>query len=121
MDSTDSVINSRLSVSEAETGQTMGSTNAGISSELGTSQVQSHESSVSPGSPTPAEAESRDIVSEPHLSAPTPPPTALRTEVLEHAYWAEFDEDTTTPEEDELKEIEGADTDYSADDRRCKP
>lgn len=35
----------------------------------------------------------------------------------EHAYWAEFEEDTTLPDEEELKEIDGADADYSACDR----
>lgn len=104
MDPTDSVINPRLSVSETETEATR--------------PVRSPEIPVSPGSPTPIESEPVDAVSEPHLPAPTPPPTAPHTEVLEHAYWAEFEEDTTTPEEDELKEIDGADADYSASDRR---
>ncbi|KAJ5104302.1 hypothetical protein NUU61_001649 [Penicillium alfredii] len=36
------------------------------------------------------------------------------TEPLEHAYWAEFEEDPSTPDEEEIKEIEGTDGDYSA-------
>ncbi|KAJ5775021.1 uncharacterized protein N7511_000032 [Penicillium nucicola] len=35
---------------------------------------------------------------------------------IEHAYWAEYEEDTTIPDEDEMKEIEGGDSDYSAGD-----
>lgn len=46
------------------------------------------------------------------------PPT--REAEVEHAYWAEFEEDTTTPDEEELKEIEGAEADYSARDRMCQ-
>lgn len=52
---------------------------------------------------------------------PTPLPTVEPGEVIEHAYWAEFEEDTTTPGEEELKEIEGADADYSARDREFYP
>ena len=55
---------------------------------------------------------------EPHPRAPTPPSTIEPAEEIEHAYWAEFEEDTTTPDEEELKEIDAADADYSARDRR---
>ncbi|KAJ5563129.1 Zinc finger RING-type [Penicillium sp. DV-2018c] len=37
---------------------------------------------------------------------------------LQHAYWAEYEDDTTTPDEDELKEIEGGGSDYSACDHK---
>jgi hypothetical protein len=54
-------------------------------------------------------------------SDPSPPPTQptpiIPTEEIEHAYWAEYEEDTTTPDEDEMKEINGGDSDYSASDR----
>lgn len=53
--------------------------------------------------------------------APTPPPTVAPNEEIEHAYWAEFEEDTTTPDEEELKEIDGADADYSACDCEFDP
>ena len=53
-------------------------------------------------------------------SAPQPAPI-LPSEELEHAYWAEYEEDTTVPDEDEMKEIEGGDSDYSASDRKCQP
>jgi hypothetical protein len=50
-----------------------------------------------------------------------PPPTVESGEEIEHAYWAEFEEDTTTPDEEELREIDGADADYSACDREFCP
>lgn len=50
-------------------------------------------------------------------SPPNPPSTSVTSEELEHAYWAEYEEDTTTPDEDETKEIDGGDSDYSASDR----
>jgi hypothetical protein len=56
---------------------------------------------------------------EPSPRAPTPPSTR-ETEETEHAYWAELQEDTSTPDEEELKEIDGAEADYSACDRRCQ-
>ena len=37
----------------------------------------------------------------------------------EHAYWADIEEDTSTPDEAELKEIEAAQGDYSAKECRC--
>lgn len=46
-------------------------------------------------------------------------PTVEPVEGIEHAYWAEYEEDTSTPSEEELKEMEGADADYSACDREC--
>lgn len=49
-------------------------------------------------------------------AAPIPP-----SEELEHAYWAEYEEDTTVPDEDEMKEIVSGDSDYSASDRTCPP
>ncbi|KAJ5981047.1 Zinc finger RING-type [Penicillium waksmanii] len=49
-----------------------------------------------------------------HPRAPTPPPTAQPGEEIENAYWADIEEDTTTPGQDELKEIDGAEADYSA-------
>jgi hypothetical protein len=56
-----------------------------------------------------------------HPRAPTPPPTAQPAEEIEHAYWADIEEDTTTPGEEELKEIDGAEADYSACDCRFSP
>lgn len=53
-------------------------------------------------------------------SAPQPAPI-LPSQELEHAYWAEYEEDTTVPDDDEMKEIEGGGSDYSASDRRCQP
>ncbi|KAJ5803717.1 uncharacterized protein N7518_000020 [Penicillium psychrosexuale] len=50
-------------------------------------------------------------------SAPQPAPI-LPSQELEHAYWAEYEEDTTVPDEDEMKEIEGGDSDYSASDHK---
>ncbi|KAJ5182405.1 Zinc finger RING-type [Penicillium capsulatum] len=116
MDPTDSVSNHRSSVSEAEPEHAVESTNPVISAEGDTLPIRSRASSVTPGSPAAVEAERINSVSESHPPAPAPPPTALRPEVLEHAYWAEFEEDTSTPNEDELKEIDGADADYSAGD-----
>ncbi|CAP96329.1 putative ubiquitin carboxyl-terminal hydrolase [Penicillium chrysogenum] len=46
-------------------------------------------------------------------AAPIPP-----SEELEHAYWAEYEEDTTVPDEDEMKEIVSGDSDYSASDHK---
>ncbi|GFG21228.1 probable ubiquitin carboxyl-terminal hydrolase 5 [Aspergillus udagawae] len=47
-------------------------------------------------------------------SEPTPAPQPPQPE-LEHAYWAEIEEDTSVPDEAEMKEIEStADGDYSA-------
>lgn len=49
---------------------------------------------------------------------PPPPPAVESTEEVEPAYWADFEEDTTVPDDEELKEIDGVDADYSARDRR---
>lgn len=47
-------------------------------------------------------------------SDPIPAPQPPQPE-LEHAYWAEIEEDTSVPDEAEMKEIEStADGDYSA-------
>lgn len=51
--------------------------------------------------------------------SPPQPAPIMPSEELEHAYWAEYEEDTTIPDEDEMKEIDGGDSDYSASDRRC--
>jgi len=45
-----------------------------------------------------------------------PPPPTQPSEEVEHAYWADIEEDTTTPDEEELKEIDAAEADYSARD-----
>jgi len=58
--------------------------------------------------------EPSDPVSPLHPRVPTPSLTVEPAEEVEHAYWAEIEEDTTTPDEEELKEINGADADYSA-------
>ncbi|KAJ9232793.1 hypothetical protein DTO169E5_7353 [Paecilomyces variotii] len=47
---------------------------------------------------------------EPTPAAPQPP----AEEEVEHAYWAEIEEDHSAPDEAELKDIESADGDYSA-------
>lgn len=53
-------------------------------------------------------SQSPEDSSDPSQPARPPPPE-------EHAYWAEFEEDTSLPNEDEMKEIESAaDGDYSA-------
>jgi hypothetical protein len=57
----------------------------------------------------------------PESSRSTQPAPILPSEELEHAYWAEYEEDTTIPDEDEMKEIDSGDSDYSASDRRCQP
>jgi hypothetical protein len=53
-------------------------------------------------------------------SPPTTQPMLPSSGEVEHAYWAEYEEDTTTPDEDEIKEIDGGDSDYSACDRRSQ-
>lgn len=56
--------------------------------------------------------------STPENPSPSSEPPAETPEV-EHAYWAEIEEDTSEPNESEMKEIEAAaDKDYSAYD--CK-
>ncbi|KAJ5831731.1 Zinc finger RING-type [Penicillium riverlandense] len=52
-------------------------------------------------------------VAESHPPAPTPS-TTESSESVEHAYWTEFDVDTSAPDEEEVKEIEAAENDYSA-------
>lgn len=51
-----------------------------------------------------------------HPRAPMPPPPTQPSEEVEHAYWADIEEDTTTPDGEELKEIDAAEADYSARD-----
>lgn len=100
--------NPRLSVSETGTG-----TNS-----------PSRPSIAEENAPSPAPATSPErfeSVPAVHPPAPTPPRMVEPGQAIEHAYWAEHEEDTTTPGEDELKEIEGADADYSACDRECHP
>ncbi|KAJ5795348.1 hypothetical protein N7457_001947 [Penicillium paradoxum] len=66
------------------------------------------------GSPEP-ESPNQSSESSPPIPQPAP---ILPSEELEHAYWAEYEEDTTTPDEDEMKEIDGGDSDYSAGDHK---
>lgn len=87
------------------------------SAPLGTSPSDLPEANAVPRDSVNA-TEQPDSASEPRPRAPTPPPAIDSAEDVEHAYWAEFEEDTTTPDEEEFKEIEGSDTDYSACDRR---
>ncbi|KAJ5957977.1 Zinc finger RING-type [Penicillium vulpinum] len=55
----------------------------------------------------------------PESSRSTPQPAPiLPSEELEHAYWADYEEDTTVPDEEEMKEIDGGDSDYSASDHK---
>lgn len=66
-------------------------------------------------SPIPVlSVEASEPVSPPASTTPT---TIEPGENIEHAYWAEYEEDTSTPGEEELKEIDSADADYSACDR----
>jgi hypothetical protein len=73
---------------------------------------------ISPDEPIPS-VEQPEMPSESQPPAPTPPPTDSLgpAEEVEHAYWAEFEEDSSTPDADEMKEISGSDQDYSACDR----
>ncbi|CAI7601046.1 unnamed protein product [Penicillium palitans] len=63
------------------------------------------------------ETESSNQSPESSRSTPHPVPI-LPSEELEHAYWAEYEEDATIPDEDEMKEIDGGDSDYSASDHK---
>lgn len=79
--------------------------------------------------PSPPASESESNAVLPPSSAPESQPERISRQAVEpvdaaagsadteHAYWAEFEEDTTLPGEEELKEIESADADYSARDR----
>ncbi|KAJ5272318.1 hypothetical protein N7478_007443 [Penicillium angulare] len=64
--------------------------------------------------PAPVASQQSQADSESEVQSSTPPTTD--SEELEHAYWAEYEEDTTAPDEEELKEIEGSEADYSARD-----
>lgn len=74
-----------------------------------------------------AESPNREVSEQspaiPQSPPPAPPslPAIEISRLREHAYWTEFEEDTTTPDEEELKEIENTDADYSARDRRLQP
>lgn len=75
------------------------------------------------GLPIPS-VEQPEMPSESQPRAPTPPPiepVGSLAEEVDHAYWAEFEEDSSTPDADEMKEINGSDQDYSACDRRFHP
>jgi hypothetical protein len=67
--------------------------------------------------------EQPEMPSESQPRAPTPPPNEPvgPAEEVEHAYWAEFEEDTSTPDAEEMKEINTSDQDYSACDRKFHP
>lgn len=65
--------------------------------------------------------ETESAAQSPESSRSTPPAPIPPSEELEHAYWAEYEEDTTVPDEDEMKEIVSGDSDYSASDRACPP
>lgn len=66
--------------------------------------------------------EQPDMSSESQPRAPTPPPAEpVGPAEVEHAYWAEFEEDTSSPDAEEMKEINSSDQDYSACDRRFHP
>jgi hypothetical protein len=97
------VTNSQLSVPETEAGSDLMAAN----SPDNTPEMESP--NLPSGANPPASSESTSPTSQP---APTQP-----SEEIEHAYWAEYEEDTTTPDEEEMKEIEGGDSDYSAGDR----
>lgn len=100
----------RLSVSETGTGAEVQTSDSSHNSSVTvTVQDQGPRDSLSPVTPEQPQSLS--------LRAPTPSHTVEPGEEIEHAYWAEYEEDTSTPGEDELKEIDGADADYSACDR----
>jgi hypothetical protein len=105
MDSSSEPVNNRL-VSET-----------GANRESPNSTSNSPNTNTTPIQPPLDAAEPAEPVSPIQSRVPTPPPTVAPGEEIEHAYWAEFQEDTTTPDEEELKEIDGADADYSACDR----
>lgn len=101
-------------------------TESGIGSDAGSQTSNVSESPVMPSSvpedsvsPAPVISQQSQPDSEPE-TRPSTPPTRESDEV-EHAYWAEYEEDTTTPDEEELKEIEGSEADYSACDRMLHP
>lgn len=105
MDSSPEPVNNR---SVSETGANRESSDSTSNSlDTNTTPIQPSVDTVEPSAP----------VSPIQSRVPTPPPTVAPSEEIEHAYWAEFQEDTTTPDEEELKEINGADADYSACDR----
>ncbi|CAG7944237.1 unnamed protein product [Penicillium nalgiovense] len=62
--------------------------------------------------------ETESAAQSPESSRSTPPAPIPPSEELEHAYWAEYEEDTTVPDEDEMKEIVSGDSDYSASDHK---
>lgn len=77
-------------------------------------------SSQPPQAPVPS-VEQPEAMSPAQTRAPTSPLAVVSEEEIEHAYWAELEEDTSTPDEEEMKEIDGADADYSACDREFYP
>lgn len=100
----------RLSVSETGAGAEVQTSDSPVNSSVTvTVQDQGPRDSLSPASPEQPQSLS--------LRAPTPSHTVEPGEEIGHAYWAEYEEDTSTPGDDELKEIDGADADYSACDR----
>lgn len=100
------VTNSQLSVPETEAGSNLRVANT-------PDNTPETESPNVPSNANPlASSESTSPTSQP---APTQP-----SEEIEHAYWAEYEEDITTPDEEEMKEIDGGDSDYSAEDRMFK-
>lgn len=80
-------------------------------------------SALSSPEPSVSSVEQPDTSSESQPRAPTLPPTEPITpaEDVEHAYWAEFEEDISSPDAEEMKEINSSDQDYSACDRRFHP
>lgn len=65
--------------------------------------------------------EQQTAVTTPAVQVGENQPTGARlpSPALEHAYWAEIEEDLSVPDEAEMKEIESrADKDYSAHERR---
>ncbi|EAW14944.1 putative MATH and UCH domain protein [Aspergillus clavatus NRRL 1] len=63
----------------------------------------------------PSEPSSQNDDQQPPVTVSDPTPPQPPHPELEHAYWAEIEEDTSVPDEEEMKEIEStADGDYSA-------
>ncbi|KAJ5223250.1 hypothetical protein N7468_007792 [Penicillium chermesinum] len=89
------------------------SPNTQSASEVGPENDANTLSGVSvPGATNAPETQTSEAVQDAVQPPSAPVPNSASD--TEHAYWAEFEEDTTLPDEEELKEIEGADADYSA-------
>jgi hypothetical protein len=80
------------------------------------SQTQTPDVAVAADAPAgePAEDQPQTPRNDGTLTETPPPPPPPPAEEQEPATWADIEEDLSTPDEAELKEIESADGDYSA-------